>query len=86
MVGTVLICLAIPFLGTTLGAAMVFFLKKEINEKFQKILLGFASGVMMYVVFEELIPEANSEKHSNLATIGFSIGFIIMMFLDVALG
>ena len=41
---------------------------------------------MMYVVFEELIPEANSGKHSNLATIGFTIGFILMMILDVALG
>lgn len=48
--------------------------------------LSFAAGAMMYVVFEELIPEANSGKHSNLATIGFSIGFIIMMILDVALG
>ena len=48
--------------------------------------LCFAAGAMMYVVFEELIPEANSGKHSNLATIGFSIGFIIMMILDVALG
>ena len=83
---TVIICLLIPFVGTTLGAAMVFFLKKEMNEKLQKTLLGFAAGAMMYVVFEELIPEANSGKHSNLATIGFSIGFIIMMILDVALG
>jgi len=48
--------------------------------------LCFAAGAMMYVVFEELIPEANSGKHSNLATIGFSIGFILMMILDVALG
>lgn len=48
--------------------------------------LCFAAGAMMYVVFEELIPEANSGKHSNLATIGFSIGFIIMMILDIALG
>ena len=48
--------------------------------------LSFAAGAMMYVVFEELIPEANSGKHSNLATIGFSIGFVLMMILDVALG
>ena len=48
--------------------------------------LSFAAGAMMYVVFEELIPEANSGKHSNLATIGFAIGFILMMVLDVALG
>lgn len=48
--------------------------------------LSFAAGAMMYVVFEELIPEANSGKHSNLATIGFAIGFVLMMVLDVALG
>ena len=48
--------------------------------------LCFDTGAMMYVVFEELIPEANSGKHSNLATIGFAIGFIIMMILDVVLG
>ena len=48
--------------------------------------LSFAAGAMMYVVFEELIPEANSGKHSNLATIGFALGFVIMMILDVALG
>ena len=39
--------LAIPFLGTTLGAAMVFLMKKEMNKKVEKILLGFASGVMI---------------------------------------
>ena len=48
--------------------------------------LSFAAGAMLYVVFEELIPEANSGKHSNLATIGFAIGFVLMMVLDVALG
>ncbi len=47
--------------------------------------LSFAAGAMMYVVIEELIPEANDGNHSNLPTIGFSIGFIIMMILDVAL-
>ena len=49
-------------------------------------LLSFASGAMIYVVVEELIPESQIGKHSNLGTIGFSIGFIIMMILDVALG
>ena len=41
---------------------------------------------MIYVVVEELIPEASEGDHSNLGTIGFAIGFIIMMTLDVALG
>ena len=42
-----ILSLFIPLLGTTLGSAMVFFLRKEINQKVQKVLLGFASGVMM---------------------------------------
>ena len=49
-------------------------------------LLSFAAGAMLYVVVEELIPEASEEPHSNLGTIGFSLGFILMMILDVALG
>ena len=49
-------------------------------------LLSFAAGAMIYVVVEELIPEASKGKHSNLSTIGFAVGFVIMMILDVALG
>ena len=48
--------------------------------------LSFAAGAMMYVCFEELIPSAHGEKHSNLAIIAFSLGFVIMMILDVRLG
>lgn len=48
--------------------------------------LSFAAGAMIYVVVEELIPEAQSGKHSNIATIGVAIGFVLMMILDVALG
>lgn len=49
-------------------------------------LLAFAAGAMIYVVVEELIPEASEGDHSNMATIGFAAGFVIMMILDVALG
>ena len=42
-----LIGIMIPFVGTALGSAMVFFMKKEMNKKLEKMLLGFASGVMM---------------------------------------
>ncbi len=49
-------------------------------------LLSFAAGAMMYVVVEELIPESQAGKHSNIGTIGVAIGFVIMMILDVALG
>ena len=49
-------------------------------------LLSFAAGAMMYVVIEELIPESAEGEHSNIGTIGFSAGFVLMMILDVALG
>ncbi len=49
--------------------------------------LSFAAGAMIYVVVEELIPEAQQEKqHSNLGTVGAMLGFAVMMLLDVALG
>ena len=49
-------------------------------------LLAFAAGAMMYVVVEELIPEMSEGKHSNWGTISFSLGFVLMMILDVTLG
>jgi len=49
-------------------------------------LLAFAAGAMIYVVVEELIPEAQKGSHSNIATIGVAVGFVLMMVLDVALG
>lgn len=49
-------------------------------------MLAFAAGAMMYVVVEELIPEMSEGEHSNWGTIAFSIGFVVMMVLDVALG
>ena len=49
-------------------------------------LLSFAAGAMIYVVTEELIPESQNGKHSNIGTIGVAIGFTLMMVLDVALG
>lgn len=48
--------------------------------------LSFAAGAMIYVVVEELIPEAQQEKHSNIGTLGAMLGFAVMMMLDVALG
>ena len=49
-------------------------------------LLAFAAGAMIYVVVEELIPESQSGKHTNIGTIGVAFGFVMMMVLDVALG
>ena len=49
-------------------------------------ILSFAAGAMIYVVVEELIPEAQAGEHSNIGTIGAALGFVLMMILDVALG
>jgi ZIP family zinc transporter len=48
--------------------------------------LSFAAGAMIYVVVEELIPESQLDKHTDIATIGTMLGFAVMMLLDVALG
>ena len=146
----------IPFLGTVLGSACVFFMKKSLGDLVQRSLAGFAAGVMvaasiwsllipaieqsegmgklsflpafigfwvgvlsgvvepigavltllaaqlvipalpyflsfasgamLYVVVEELIPEMSQGRHSNLGTVSFAVGFSVMMTLDVALG
>ncbi len=55
-------------------------------QPFMPWLLSFAAGAMMYVVVEELIPEAHLGEHSNVGTLGVMAGFLIMMILDVALG
>ena len=49
-------------------------------------ILAFAAGAMVYVIVEELIPEASSGAHSNLTTIAFAVGFVLMMVLDVVFG
>lgn len=49
-------------------------------------LLSYAAGAMMYVVVDELIPEGRPGRHSDLSTIGFAVGFLLMMILDVATG
>ena len=64
--------------GITLAASFI--------EPFMPWFLAFAAGAMIYVVAEELIPEANQGEHSNLGTAGVMTGFLIMMILDVALG
>lgn len=50
------------------------------------LMLAFAAGAMLFVVVEELIPESAQGEHSDMGTIGFAVGFIVMMCLDVALG
>lgn len=56
------------------------------NATTMPVLLAFAAGAMLYVVVEELIPSSQAGKHSNIGTIGFAIGFLLMMALDVVIG
>lgn len=67
-------------------AAIVTILLSEVLTPILPYLLAFAAGAMIYVVVEELIPEASEGEHSNIGTIGFALGFVLMMILDVALG
>ena len=79
----------IPFLGTGLGAAMVFFLKKQMSENLQKVLTGFAAGVMVSASFWSLLQPAleSSERMGKLsflpAAAGFLIGVGFLLLLDV---
>jgi len=69
-----------PIAGV-LGAASVIFIKPILPYA-----LAFAAGAMIYVVVEELIPESQLEKNTDIATMGAMVGFAVMMTLDVALG
>ena len=80
--------LSIPFIGTTLGAAMVFLMKNKINKKIEKLLLGFASGVMIAAsVWSLIIPSLEMAKSQNIvewvpATVGFILGILFLLILD----
>lgn len=67
-------------------AALVTILLTSVIQPALPYLLSFAAGAMIYVVIEELIPEAQTGEHSNIGTIGAAVGFVVMMILDVALG
>ena len=80
--------LLIPFLGTTLGSAMVFFMKNKMNKKLEKLLLGFASGVMIAAsIWSLIIPSIDMAKEQNViswlpATVGFLLGILFLLVLD----
>ena len=66
-------------------AAVITIMLSQIITPILPYLLSFAAGAMIYVVVEELIPEASAGRHSNVGTLGFALGFVVMMILDVAL-
>ena len=68
-----------------LGGVLII-LMAPLLEPILAYMLSFAAGAMLYVVVEELIPEASQGSHTNLGTIGFAVGFALMMTLDVLLG
>lgn len=68
-----------------IGGALVLFLATSILG-IMPYMLAFAAGAMLYVVVEELVPEYSQGRHSNVGTIGFALGFALMMVLDVVLG
>ena len=82
--------LLIPFFGTTLGAACVFFMKKELNEKVQRSLTGFAAGVMVAAsIWSLLIPAMDQSGEMGKlafipAVVGFWIGTVFLLLLDHA--
>ncbi len=82
------IVLLIPFLGTALGSAMVFFMKKSINKTIEKLLIGFAGGVMISASFWSLLMpsmEMATEQHEISwlpASIGFLLGIFFLLILD----
>ena len=88
MSGIIVLCLFIPLIGTMLGSAMVFFLKKEINPKIQKLLLGFASGVMIAAsVWSLLMPAIETYDKADfkswlIPSIGFISGILFLLSLD----
>ncbi|MBP5519649.1 MAG: ZIP family metal transporter [Treponema sp.] len=83
--------LLIPFLGTSLGSALVFFMKKELNRKVQKMLSGFAAGVMVAAsIWSLLIPSMDmSEGMGRLAfipaVVGFCFGMLFLLLLDIVI-
>lgn len=80
--------LLIPFIGTTLGSAMVFFMKNTMNRKTEKLLLGFASGVMIAAsVWSLLIPSIDMSEDIGIsgwipASSGFLLGVLFLLIID----
>lgn len=78
----------IPFIGTTLGSSFVFFMKKNMNEKFQKMIIGFASGVMIAAaVWSLIIPSIEMTDGKEIfvwlpAAVGMILGVLFLLFIN----
>ena len=77
--------MTIVLIAAAAGGALVLLLATSVLG-IMPFMLAFAAGAMLYVVVEELIPEYSQGRHSNLGTVGFALGFALMMVLDVVLG
>ena len=83
-----IIGILIPFVGTSLGSAFVFFMKKNMSEKFQKITVGFAAGVMMAAsVWSLILPSVEMAENQGTiawipATIGLILGVVFLIFIN----
>ena len=83
-----IIGILIPFFGTSLGSAFVFFLKKQMNEELQKIIVGFASGVMIAAsIWSLIIPSVEMAEKSGIiswlpATVGFVVGILFLIIIN----
>ena len=88
MTGNIILGLLIPFIGTTLGAAMVFFMKGEIRPAIQKMLVGFAASVMMAAsVWSLLLPAIDKSEQLGVLpwlppAVGFMAGMLFLLVLD----
>ena len=78
----------IPFAGTSLGSAFVFFLKKSLNENFQKLIVGFASGVMIAAsIWSLILPSVEMAENQGViawlpATVGFTVGVLFLIVIN----
>ena len=77
--------ITIPFIGTSAGAALILW-SAGVLMPTMPYLLSFAAGAMRYVVVEELIPEMSVGEHSNIGVLFFSVGFSLMMAMNVLPG
>ena len=83
-----LIGILIPFIGTSFGSSFVFFMKKNMSEKFQKITVGFAAGVMIAAsVWSLILPSVEMAENQGIiswipATVGLVLGIIFLIIIN----